>query len=174
MARRWRARGISRIWQSNKISPVVVEYRARQRQMAGVRAMTSGLAMVDGRDRENGRFKTGNNGGGRPRGSRNKLGEQFLNDLVSSWDRHGVAALETCAKSEPVQFCKLVAGVLPREILVSALTTNVNIDLGQIESARGFFAAFKYAREKIGVEPPATDQSAEAEVAWKMDHPDDD
>ena len=40
--------------------------------------------MVDARDRETGRFQPGNNGGGRPRGSRNKLGEQFLNDLVGA------------------------------------------------------------------------------------------
>src|SRR3954467_10537805 len=135
--------------------------------------MTTKRAMVDGRDRK-GRFKTGNNGGGRPRGSRNKLGEAFLNDLVDAWDRHGATALQTCAQSEPTQFCKLVAGILPREILVSALTANVNIDLSQMESARGFFAAFKYAREKIGVEPTPVNLSPEAEHAWKMDHPDDD
>src|SRR3954463_15693469 len=137
--------------------------------------MTKRAMVVDKRDTKTGRFQPGNNGGGRPRGSRNKLGERFLNDLVDAWDTHGATALQTCAQLEPTQFCKIVAGILPRVILVSALTTNVNIDLGQIESARGFFAAYSYAREKIGAEAPTIVLSPEAEVAWTMDgHSDDD
>ena len=153
-------------------------YQANQlilRQLKNLALNPTKRAMVGGRDRENGRFKTGNNGGGRPKGSRNKLGEAFLNDLVDAWDTHGATALQTCAHLEPTQFVKVVAGILPREILVSALTANVNIDLSQMEAARGFFAAFAYARQQIGAEPPAIDHlSTEAEVAWQLDDSHDD
>ena len=130
--------------------------------------------MAAGHDRKTGRFQTGNSGGGRPTGSRNRLGERFLDDLVQTWDTHGVAALQTCATAEPAQFCKIVAGILPREILISALSANVNIDLSQMAKAEGFFRAFQFAREQIGVEAPTIDLSPEAEAAWTTDYPDDD
>jgi hypothetical protein len=34
---------------------------------------------------EKGRFLTGNNGGGRPKGSRSKLGEEFIQALQVCW-----------------------------------------------------------------------------------------
>ena len=36
--------------------------------------------------------------GGRKRGSRNLLSEQFLGDLHDAWKRHGKAVLEAAAK----------------------------------------------------------------------------
>lgn len=42
------------------------------------------------RDPETGRFLTGNGGGGRPKGSRNKLGEQFLEALAQDFAEYAV------------------------------------------------------------------------------------
>jgi hypothetical protein len=55
--------------------------------------------------RERGRFVSGNNGGGRPIGSRNKLGEAFLADLRETWEAHAKQALEKCATEDPVALC---------------------------------------------------------------------
>src|SRR5215831_17101214 len=65
-------------------------------------------------------FKPGqsDNPAGRPKGSRNKLAEDFLSDAYQQWQQHGSKALETMATSEPAKFCQMVAGLLPKESLL--------------------------------------------------------
>src|SRR5215475_5317275 len=67
------------------------------------------------RDAKSGRFLLGHKAGGRPRGSRSKLSEDFLRDLHASWEKHGVSALDRAAALDPVAYCKIVASILPRE-----------------------------------------------------------
>lgn len=55
---------------------------------------------------------------GRPKGSRNKLAEDFVGDALNAWKEHGPAALKTMATEEPSKFCQMVAGILPKEIKV--------------------------------------------------------
>ena len=70
------------------------------------------------RDAETGRFLTGNSGGGRPKGSRNKLGEQFLEALAQDFAEHGQQAIVDCREEKPTEYVKVVAGLLPKELLV--------------------------------------------------------
>ena len=65
-------------------------------------------------------FKPGQSGNpkGRPKGSRNKLGEQFLNDLQADWADHGANVLAAAREESPVQYAKMVASILPKELLV--------------------------------------------------------
>ncbi len=67
------------------------------------------------RDAETGRFLTGNSGGGRPKGSRNKLGEQFLEALAQDFAEHGHEAIVACRAEKPNEYVKIVAGLLPKE-----------------------------------------------------------
>ena len=106
--------------------------------------VSSGMSDTTERDEKTGRFLPGNSGfGGRPRGSRNKLGEAFLEDLRDAWEEHGAIALARCAQEEPGQFCRIVAGLLPKDI-----NLNVAVDAGD------FAMKFRRAVELLGNEPP--------------------
>jgi hypothetical protein len=64
---------------------------------------------------EAGRFLTGNIGGGRPKGSRNKLGEAFLKALQEDFDAYGAEAITRTRESKPEVYVRVIAGLLPSE-----------------------------------------------------------
>jgi Family of unknown function (DUF5681) len=72
-------------------------------------------------------FKPGQSGNpaGRPKGSRNKLAENFLDDAYQQWRLHGSKALETMATSEPAKFCQMIAGLLPKEMHIQDASLNI-------------------------------------------------
>ena len=65
-------------------------------------------------------FKPGESGNpdGRPKGSRNKLGEAFIQDVYAKWQEHGSDALTKMIEQEPGAFVRVVAGILPKELVV--------------------------------------------------------
>src|SRR5690606_29731991 len=73
------------------------------------------------KDEKTGRFLTGNSGGGRPKGSRNKLGEAFLEDMLADWEANGPAAIREVRETKPDAYLKVVASILPKDL-------NVNIN----------------------------------------------
>jgi hypothetical protein len=91
-----------------------------------------------------GRFLQGNTGnvGGRPKGARNRLGEAFLEDLRDSWNEVGAVALMRCAEEDPAAYCRIVAGLLPRDV-----NLNVAVDVSE------FANRFRTALEMLGNEP---------------------
>lgn len=67
---------------------------------------------------EKGRFVTGNIGGGRPKGARNKLGEEFLQDMLADWKTNGKEAIARVRDEKPDAYLKVVASILPKELNV--------------------------------------------------------
>lgn len=64
-------------------------------------------------------FKAGQpsaNPNGRPKGSRNKLGEAFVQDMLADWQKNGVAVIEAVRVDKPDVYLKVVAGILPKEL----------------------------------------------------------
>jgi len=55
---------------------------------------------------------------GRPKGSRNKLGEHFITALQADWEEHGAAAIATVRQERPSDYLKVVASILPKELNV--------------------------------------------------------
>lgn len=56
------------------------------------------------------------NPAGRPKGSRNKLAEDFFKALADDFTKHGVAAIEKMRTERPNEYAKMVASLMPKEI----------------------------------------------------------
>ena len=105
-------------------------------------------------------WKPGQSGNpkGRPQGSRNKLSEDFFRDLCDAWQAFGKPALMTAAWTHPVEFVRVVASLVPREL---EATTTVHVDRmsdAQLEAliARGI---------EGGLDPAAPDEDANMTVS---------
>ena len=74
---------------------------------------------MNGRD-DGGRFQTGSTGGpGRPKGSRNKLGEEFVSAMYADFLEHGVTTIERMRETDPVAYVRMIASMLPKEVKIT-------------------------------------------------------
>src|ERR1700681_4082174 len=107
------------------------------------------------RDSKTGQFLTGSNGGpGRKLGSRNKLGADFIDAVHEKFQQHGADCLDRMIKTDPTAFIKVVGNILPRETIIAALHVSTTTTLEELTAARDFSAAYRLARDMIGVQPP--------------------
>lgn len=90
-------------------------------------------------------FKPGQSGNpqGRPKGSRNKLGEQFISDLYEDWQQHGVVTLARVREEKPDQYLKVVASILPKDLNVNINSTDDLTDEQLIERIRSLDSAIR-------------------------------
>lgn len=61
-------------------------------------------------------FTPGN--GGRPKGSRNKLGEDFFRALSEDFAEHGLEAIVKVRQMEPASYLNVLARLMPKEIKI--------------------------------------------------------
>jgi hypothetical protein len=57
-----------------------------------------------------------------PAGSRTKLSNSFLNDLHAEWEAGGRDALKIARIEKPVEFCRMVAQLMPQEFGIESQT----------------------------------------------------
>jgi hypothetical protein len=91
---------------------------------------------------ERGQFQKGYSGGGRPKGSRNKLTETFIADFLTTWEEGGIAALRKCRDADPATYCRIAASLLPKQAEI-----DVNIGLEHLTTVA---EVIEYAREELG------------------------
>lgn len=79
-------------------------------------------------------FKPGQSGNpaGRPKGSRNKLCEDFLGDMLAAWEAKGKQAIDAMIAEKPGDFVKTVAALVPKDV---NLNVNTMDDLSDAELA---------------------------------------
>ena len=91
-------------------------------------------------------FAPGNNANpaGRPKGSRNKLGEDFIAALSEDFKAHGVAAIQTVRAEDPAAYLKVIAQIVPKEL-------NITHDAFDGVSDEQIAALVAAARSALGV-----------------------
>lgn len=66
----------------------------------------------------------------RPKGSRNRLGQAFVQALQDDFQEHGPQVIETIRSEKPDNYLKLVASLLPNELKV---TTEIELSDEQLD-----------------------------------------
>jgi hypothetical protein len=74
----------------------------------------------------------GPNGGGRPQGAKNRLQTKFLYALAEDFEAHGEGVIRICRIEKPVEYLRIIASVLPRELV---LEQNVLSDMSDEDIA---------------------------------------
>lgn len=103
-------------------------------------------------------WKPGQSGNpaGKPKGSRNKLGEAFLTELYTDWQTHGATVIQTVRAEKPDAYLKVVASLLPKQLEIKD-DTFAGLTDEQLASLIAF------ARNSLGVPdavPGGADQTA--------------
>ena len=91
--------------------------------MSNAVAVSEGIAK---RQRNLVPFKPGESGNpnGRPKGSRNKLGEDFILKMQEAFQEHGKAVIQTVIEERPHEFLKVIASLLPKEFHITDATVD--------------------------------------------------
>ena len=66
------------------------------------------------------RFKPGHSGNpkGRAVGTRQRLGEAFLTDMLEAWRDHGKGAIARVVRERPHAFLRTMAALMPKELKI--------------------------------------------------------
>jgi len=84
--------------------------------------MTDEPAPAGGQQRSSHLFQPGQSGNpkGRAKGSRNKLGEEFLAALQADFQENGAEAIAKVRDEKPDVYLRVIASILPREIKIES------------------------------------------------------
>src|ERR1700733_10058857 len=81
------------------------------------------------------RFGAGNSG--RPKGSRNKLGSQFVENLQADFEDHGAGVIQRVRLEDPTAYFQTIARLLPKELAIAVeQRLPGNLDAGSYATLR--------------------------------------
>ncbi|QIG72990.1 hypothetical protein EVB98_068 [Rhizobium phage RHph_N3_2] len=101
------------------------------------------------------------NPAGRPKGARNKLGEQFIEDLYADWQAHGVVTLQRVRDEKPDQYLKVVASILPKDLNVNINNMDDLTDEQLIQRIRSLDSAIRPFLDAQGASEPVVGTGSE-------------
>lgn len=71
---------------------------------------------------------------GRPKGARNKLGEDFIKALQEDFEENGKVAIATVRAEKPDAYLKVIASILPKQAEIK-IDNYEHMDDGQLRAA---------------------------------------
>ena len=83
-----------------------------------------------------GQFLPGNKGGGRPKGSKDKLNTQVINTLERLWASKGEEIMEELAATKPEVLVAMVSRLIPQQLAAEAITGEEGDKSNQINDIR--------------------------------------
>jgi hypothetical protein len=100
-------------------------------------------------------FKPGQSGNpkGKPKGSRHKLGEAFLEAMHEDFKEHGKGVIEQVRAEKPDQYLKVIASILPKELNVNTTALGEMSDdelTATLSALRDLATAFDAALARAG------------------------
>ena len=104
---------------------------------------------------------TSGNPAGRPRGSRNKLSDDFVAALYNDFQDHGSAAIAACRAEKPDVYVRVIASLLPKDV---NLTTRNLDDLIDDQLMRKLAMLTEMARPLLAKLPAVIDVTPGADV----------
>ena len=81
--------------------------------------------------------------GGRPKGARNKLGEEFLTALHADFEEHGPDVIARVREEKPDAYLKVIASILPRDLNLNVSPLNALSDDELLERIRDLEAGLR-------------------------------
>ena len=76
----------------------------------------------EGRDPTTGQFVAGWKGGGRPKGSKDKLNQQVISTMERLWSQRGDEIMDHLASEKPEVLAGLVARLIPQSLAAEAIS----------------------------------------------------
>jgi Family of unknown function (DUF5681) len=72
---------------------------------------------------------------GRPKGAKNRLQSDFLHALAEDFRQHGMEAIRIMRVERPAEYVKVVASLMPKELLVTQDSALTDLSDEQLEHA---------------------------------------
>lgn len=78
--------------------------------------VTTGTKKVE--RNEKGQIKPGSalNPNGRPKSSRHKLSENFIQALANDFEKHGIDAIQSVRRSKPGEYLRVISSIVPKQL----------------------------------------------------------
>lgn len=109
----------------------------------------------------NGFFLPGTSGNpaGRPKGSRNKLNEDFIRAMSDDFSQHGISVIQTVRCEKPDVYLKVVASLQPKEIDIRDRSLD-DLSDEEVFDALAAIRSIKQEMDKSGTRKPRSGEKA--------------